>query len=148
MIEKIKIDWKEFDIEHIEREKARLNVVSGDCYGEIHFDENKIYLNNEFSDEQKQATLIHEVLHGIEKMYSINNLDEDRFTDLNIKTKEFFQSVGNGKQLIASAITAKGIQTEATSEFSVMANNIKNISSSGGRISDDDKLKIKRIYFN
>lgn len=90
MIEKIKIDWKEFDIEHIEREKARLNVVSGDCYGEIHFDENKIYLNNEFSDEQKQATLIHEVLHGIEKMYSINNLDEDRFTDLNIKTKEFF----------------------------------------------------------
>lgn len=52
MIEKI-IDWKEFDIEHIEREKARLNVVSGDCYGEIHFDENKIYLNNEFSDEEK-----------------------------------------------------------------------------------------------
>ncbi len=31
MIEKIKIGWKEFDIEHIEKEKARLNVVSGDC---------------------------------------------------------------------------------------------------------------------
>lgn len=81
-------------------------------------------------------------------MYSINNLDEDRFTDLDIKTKELFQYVGNGKQLIASAITDKGIQTEATSEFSVTANNIKSISSSGGRISDDDKLKIKRIYFN
>lgn len=59
--------------------------------------------------------------------------------------KVLFQSVSNGKQLIASAITDKGIQTEATSEFSVMANNIKAISSSGGGISDDDKLKIKRI---
>ncbi|SFE41577.1 hypothetical protein [Peptostreptococcus sp. D1] len=82
MMNKIKIGWKEFDIEHIEKEKARLNVVSGDCYGEIHFDKNKIYLNNEFSDEQKQATLIHEVLHGIERMYSIDSLDEDTVTRL------------------------------------------------------------------
>ncbi len=55
----------------------------------------------------------------------------------NIKTlqdeqKELFQSVSDGKGKIAGAITDKGISTPADATFDVMANNIRNIDSSGG----------------
>lgn len=45
--------------------------------------------------------------------------------------KEVFISVSNGKSLIASAITDKGIQTDATATFETIANNIGNIQSGG-----------------
>ena len=38
-----------------------------------------------------------------------------------------FQSVSNGKSLIASAITGKGVSTAATATFQTMANNISSI---------------------
>ena len=41
------------------------------------------------------------------------------------KYNELFQSVSNGKTLVASAITDKGITTDATATFSTMANNIQ-----------------------
>ena len=40
---------------------------------------------------------------------------------------ESFQSVSNGKTLMASAITDKGVPTDATATFAQMATNIKNI---------------------
>ena len=43
---------------------------------------------------------------------------------------EVFQSVGNGKKLIADAITDKGIPTSEINSFTDMANNISNISGS------------------
>lgn len=43
---------------------------------------------------------------------------------------EVFRYVSNGKQLIADAITDKGILTSATDTFSKMAENIRNISGS------------------
>lgn len=46
---------------------------------------------------------------------------------------ELFQSVGNGKAVVASAITEKGVQTNATDTFETMANNIANIPG-GGKI--------------
>lgn len=48
--------------------------------------------------------------------------------------KEVFTSVSSGKSLIASAITDKGVQTDATATFAEMADNIGNIQgeSSGG----------------
>lgn len=45
---------------------------------------------------------------------------------------ECFQSVSDGKTLIATAITDKGVQTAATDSFSTMATNISNISGGGG----------------
>ena len=53
---------------------------------------------------------------------------------LNIKYEELFQSVSNGKMLLASAITDKGVTTLATDTFEVMANNIRKITtgSEGG----------------
>lgn len=46
--------------------------------------------------------------------------------------KEVFQSVSNGKQLIASAITDKGINTDAEDTFETMAGNIGEIALGGG----------------
>ena len=52
----------------------------------------------------------------------------DITSELNVKIDNCFQSVSNGKSLIASAITDKGIETEATDTFEIMAENIENIS--------------------
>ena len=41
--------------------------------------------------------------------------------------EELFQSVSNGKKLIAEAITDKGIETLATDTFETMSNNIKSL---------------------
>ena len=51
---------------------------------------------------------------------------------LNNTTKELFQSVSNGKSLVAGAITDKGVPTSASDTFSTMATNISKISSGGG----------------
>jgi hypothetical protein len=47
---------------------------------------------------------------------------------IDTKYNELFQSVSNGKSLVASAITDKGITTDATATFATMASNIDNIS--------------------
>lgn len=49
--------------------------------------------------------------------------------DLKGAINEVFLSVSNGKQLIATAITDKGVETSSDSTFQTMATNIKNISS-------------------
>lgn len=49
-----------------------------------------------------------------------------------LAVKEVFQSVSNGKSLIASAITDKGVQTDATATFQEMATNIGQIETGGG----------------
>ena len=46
---------------------------------------------------------------------------------INGQLQELFQSVSNGKSLIASAIADMGVSTLATDTFEVMANNIRNI---------------------
>ena len=53
---------------------------------------------------------------------------------------ECFQSVSDGKTLIATAITDKGVQTAATDSFSTMATNISNIS--GGGITPTGTIQI------
>ena len=45
----------------------------------------------------------------------------------NSNLESCFQSVSNGKALVASAITDQGIKTDATATFEVMANNIRSI---------------------
>lgn len=48
-------------------------------------------------------------------------------TKLNDDLESCFQSVSDGKALVASAITDQGITTDATATFEVMANNIRSI---------------------
>lgn len=47
---------------------------------------------------------------------------------IDTKYNELFQSVSNGKILVASAITDKGVSTDATDTFATMADNINQIS--------------------
>lgn len=59
--------------------------------------------------------------------------------DKSIKTisdevAEVKKSVSDGKSKVASAITDKGVATEATDTFDTMAENIGKISSGGGKI--------------
>ena len=49
-------------------------------------------------------------------------------TGLQTRVDELFQSVSNGKTLVANAITGKGITTSSSATFATMAQNIKNIS--------------------
>lgn len=60
----------------------------------------------------------------------LSNTSEGKLVDA-LVVKEVFQSVSNGKELLASAITDKGVKTDATDTFDVMAENISNISSVG-----------------
>lgn len=59
------------------------------------------------------------------------NTEEGKCVDA-LVVKEVFQSVSNGKHLIASAITGKGVQTDAGDTFETMAGNIGEIVAGGG----------------
>lgn len=59
-----------------------------------------------------------------------DNTDPGKLVDA-LAIKEVFTSVSDGKELIASAITDKGVQTGATDTFETMAGNIGMISVGG-----------------
>ena len=71
------------------------------------------------------------------------------------KLNEVFQSVSNGKSLIASAITDKGIHTDASDSFQTIANNInaltigeiheKIVFNGGAGLSSTDKITIEKV---
>lgn len=60
----------------------------------------------------------------------------NNFTATNVEgaLSELFQSASNGKKLIATAITGKGVETSNTDSFQTMATNINNIKVGGGGI--------------
>ncbi len=58
------------------------------------------------------------------------NTEEGKSVDALI-IKEVFQSVSDGKTLIASAITDKGVSTDAGATFSAMAENVRMIQGGG-----------------
>jgi hypothetical protein len=55
--------------------------------------------------------------------------DETRLTTVETQVSELFQSVSNGKTLVANAITGKGVSTLTTATFATMATNISKITS-------------------
>ena len=70
---KIKIGWKSYEVKH-----AKETLNSGDAlYGQIDYDKQVITLRDSNTAIQDEATLVHEVLHGISDMYGL---------DLNEKT--------------------------------------------------------------
>ncbi|HBV83583.1 MAG TPA: hypothetical protein DEB74_12510 [Lachnospiraceae bacterium] len=71
--EKVKILYKEYEIE----QREGLHDEGGELYGQINYLSQKIYLNKEALDEQKKATLIHEIVHGLDEMYNIGLKEED-----------------------------------------------------------------------
>lgn len=78
--EKVKIGWKEYAVVLVE---AKFELIDSDseCYGEIDYDKQIIRINEKYNENQKKATLIHEILHGLSDMYSLD-LSEDVVTKL------------------------------------------------------------------
>ena len=62
----------------------------------------------------------------------LNNLPTTDKSSLVAAISETFTNVSNGKALVASAITDKGVQTASDATLSVMAQNIENIPTGGG----------------
>jgi WD40 repeat protein len=62
---------------------------------------------------------------------NIDELETSTKSNLVVAINEVFQSVGNGKTLIADAITDKGVPTSATDTFGQMATNIEAIETGG-----------------
>ena len=60
----------------------------------------------------------------------MENKEEGKSVDA-LVVKEVFQNVSDGKRLLASAITDKGVSTDAGDSFSVMAENVGKIQGSG-----------------
>lgn len=58
---------------------------------------------------------------------TLNSISGMSSTDVQSAISELFSSGSNGKSQIASAITSRGIQTDATDSFSTMAGNIRKI---------------------
>lgn len=85
--------------------------------------------------QQEMNTRINAVVNDVN-----NNFDDvnGAISQLNSKTNELFTSVSNGKDLVADAITDKGIHTSATDSYSTMAQNIRNIETSGGGDYDEN----------
>ena len=66
----VKIGWKVYKV--VEKEPDHDLIKDGDnCYGQIHYDRQVIIINSSMSEPQKEATLFHEVLHGISEIFDI-----------------------------------------------------------------------------
>lgn len=72
----------------------------------------------------------------INSVGTLNDLPTTDKTSIVNAIKEVFQSVSNGKSLIASAITDKGVDTSNTDTFTTMAENILNIVGGSGDLTD------------
>ena len=71
----------------------------------------------------------------------MENKEEGKSVDA-LVVKEVFQNVSDGKRLLASAITDKGVSTDAGDSFSVMAENVGKIQ---GRGQGTGGLKVQRV---
>ena len=62
-------------------EFANPHDEAGDLYGQIHYLPEKILLNADAKEEEKKATLLHELIHAMDEIYSIG-LEEKQVENL------------------------------------------------------------------
>ena len=108
------------------------------------FDEQGNYIETTWTDKmlitdaklnkiEDGITGVNEKVNNIPTANTANDISiqdtANNFTATNVEgaLAELFQSVSNGKSLIASAITDKGVTTSNTATFQTMADNINNI---------------------
>lgn len=78
-MDNIKIGYKTYEIVKI---KPQSTLIEGcELLGEINHVENQIQVNAAYSEEEQKITLIHEVLHGIDELFSIE-LEEEQVEQL------------------------------------------------------------------
>lgn len=86
----------------------------------------KISVNNTLMVSLEESRSEMDVLiHALGEVQDINN----RFAQINTRIEELFQSVSNGKELLASALTDKGIPTLASESFEEIARKILSLGS-------------------
>lgn len=65
--EKVKILYKEYGVS----EQVNLHDENGELFGQIHYLPQTIILNADATEEQRKATLVHEIIHAMDEMYGI-----------------------------------------------------------------------------
>lgn len=96
-------------------------------------------MNAPTTDWHMGITIAHNDLYIVQKVIGVTNGREYERQKYNgvwenwIETspRQLFQSVSNGKALVANAITGKGVSTSTTAEFATMASNINAIPTGG-----------------
>ncbi|KNY26341.1 hypothetical protein [Pseudobacteroides cellulosolvens] len=76
----VKIGYKNYTINMVNHD---IYVDGKECYGQINYDNEYINIADKFNDNQKKATFIHEIVHGIDEMYG---------SDLTEKQVELFSN--------------------------------------------------------
>ena len=91
----------------------------------------KAFYTNEGVDETVELTdtVINHITNKVAEIERESELFqyENRVITLETQVNELFQSVSDGKTLVANAITGKGVPTSSTDTFATMASNISNI---------------------
>lgn len=68
----VKIGYKDYNIEQVDN----LNDGTAILYGLVNYDEEKILLNKKYTRNQRECTLIHEVIHAIDDLNEIDLTEE------------------------------------------------------------------------
>lgn len=104
--------------------KDGVSVVGADIVND-HF----LVLKLSDGTQTEPVDIGYDVLESVQEV--VENTEPGKLVDSNV-IKEVFRSVSDGKELIASAITDKGVKTDATDTFATMAQNISDIPTGGG----------------
>lgn len=72
----IKIGYKNYKVEIVEPDEGKLYLDGNLCYGTINYDNELIRLNSNFPKNHNQ-TFIHELLHGICEMQSLDEINDN-----------------------------------------------------------------------
>lgn len=92
---RIKILYKNYTIEYADN----LHDDGEDLYGQIQYLPERILLNSAASEEQHKATLIHEVLHGMDELHNIG-LEENQVKKLGVA---FYMLIKNNPEMFEVA---------------------------------------------
>ncbi len=105
--------------------------------------------SNMFISKNGSTQATSSVLGGVYVDTELSGESENPIQNKIIKQRldEVFQSVSNGKRLVASAITDKGVSTEDDATFQVMANNINDIATGNTSNTTITNFKSSISYF-
>jgi predicted phosphodiesterase len=124
--------------------KAQIDSQFKDIAKKTIVEGNKIYLAKNDGTKLDEGTDL-PTSSGSSEADGITIKDtNNNFTATNVEgaLSELFQNVSNGKQLIATAITDKGVATSSDDTFQIIAANIRGIPNQGGGITPTGTINI------